>query len=287
VAIDSKHPGGEQGVGGEAATQEFYDAQGWKRVEGKLVDTDLFGVKEDGPIRREGHRLRSERIREAIRSAGAAVRFLECGCGGNPATDLADLCSHYTAVDFSALGIEEARKALARTGVPFEAQVADICKLPFGDNSFDAVYSAHVLYHIPSKVSQAAAIAEMIRVARPGGVIVLVLANPHPLTSPLRLMKRVIADTPGVSAVANRLRPPPPLPYKPMTISWTARQFRGKGSVDVIGYAIASTWMNQRISERTLVGSRLWKLMIGLEKGMPHLSARLGNYITVIARKHE
>src|SRR6185437_10902632 len=156
--------------GGTAETQEFYDARGWKRVGGKLVDTDLFGVKEDGPLRQQGHGLRTERIRDAIRSAGAGVRFLECGCGGNPAIFLADLCSHYTAVDFSAVGIEEARQTLARTGVAFEAQVADICKLPFGDNSFDAIYSAHVLYHIPSKPSQAAAIAEMIRVVRPGGV---------------------------------------------------------------------------------------------------------------------
>src|SRR5207249_1756888 len=147
---------------------------------------------------------------------------------------------HFTAVDFSARGIEEARKALEVSAVAFETQVADICHLPFPPNSFDAVYSAHALYHIPSSAAQAAAIAEMIRVVRPGGVIVLVVANARPLASPVRLAKRLIADTPGVSSVANRLRPPPPLPYKPMSISWMCRQFRGRASVEVTTYTIAS-----------------------------------------------
>jgi ubiquinone/menaquinone biosynthesis C-methylase UbiE len=273
-------------VGGAVETKEFYDARGWKREGGKLVDTDLFGVKEDGPIRQEGHRLRSERIRDAIKSVGSGVRFLECGCGGTPATYLADLCSHFTAVDFSARGLEEAGKALSATGVAFETQVADICKLPIADNAYDAVYSAHALYHIPDASAQASAIKEMIRVTRPGGVIVLVLANPRPLVSPLRLVKRLIADTPGISTIASKLRPPPPLPYKPMTIAWTVKQFRGKASVSATSYAIASTWMNQKISERTAVGSRVWKTMVKLEEGMPRLSARLGNYVTFIARKN-
>jgi SAM-dependent methyltransferase len=247
---------------------------------------DLFGVWEDGPIRNAGHRARTARIREAIKAGHGAIRLLECGCGGSPAIELADLCKHFTAVDFSWRGVDEARKALAATGLAFDIQRADICGVPFVSDSFDAVYSAHVLYHIPSAAAQSAAIAEMIRVVRPGGVIILVVANPRPLASPLRLVKRLIADTPGVSTVAARLRPAPPLPYKPMTISWMRRQFQGRATVDVIGYAIASTWFNHHISERSFFGSRIWKMLIRLEKGMPHLSAHLGNYVTVIARKN-
>ena len=276
-------------AGGAVETKEFYEKRGWVREGGKLVDTDLFGVTEDGPLRQAGHRVRLGRIREAIASAkpasGDGVKLLECGCGGNPAKFLVDLCSHFTAVDFSARGLEEAGKILAETGVTFETQAVDICKLPFADSSFDAVFSAHVLYHIPSAPSQAAAIAEMIRVVRPGGVIVLVLANPRPLAFPLRFAKRLIADTPGVSKVARKLRPPPPLPYQPMGISWTRRQFAGKAGVDVISYAIASVWFNRHISERSFLGSRIWKRVIRLEEQKPHLSARLGNFFTVIARK--
>lgn len=272
---------------GSVETREFYDSRGWVRKEdGKLVDTDLFGVKEDGPIRSAGHKARTARIREAIRAGSDAVRLLECGCGGTPAVELADLCEHFTAVDFSSRGLEEADKALVKTGVAFDVQRADICDLPFAAASFDAVYSAHVLYHIPSATAQAAAIGEMIRVVRPGGVIVLVVANPRPLASPARLLRRLIADIPGISMVGTRLRPSPPLPYKPMTISWMRRQFRGQAAVDVISYTIASTWINHHISEQSFLGSRFWKLLIRLEDRMPHLSAHLGNYVTVIARKN-
>src|SRR5688572_9034362 len=92
---------------GAAETRQFYDQRGWARQGEKLVDTDLFGVKEDGPIRQAGHRVRTERIREEVRSSRGegGARLLECGCGGNPATFLADLCAHFTAVDFSSRGL--------------------------------------------------------------------------------------------------------------------------------------------------------------------------------------
>jgi SAM-dependent methyltransferase len=271
---------------GSAETKEFYETRGWAREDGKLVDAEMFGARGEGPIRRRGHSVRTERIRSAISSLGP-VRLLECGCGGTPATFLADLCSHFVALDFSERGLVEAREALTATGIPFETQAADMCRLPYPPDSFDAVYSAHALYHIPSATAQAAAASEMLRVVRPGGVIVLILANPRPILSPLRLAKRLIADAPVVSDLANRLRPPPPLPYRPMSISWTRRQFRGGASVDVITYLIASLWLNQHVSEQSLFGSLTWRALLTLERNWPHLSAYLGNFMTVIARKNE
>ena len=272
---------------GAVSTRKFYDDRGWARNdEGKFIDQDLFSFKEDGPLRQAGARLATDRVRKVIQSIGVPVRLLECGCGGTPVVALADLCKHFTAVDFSSRGLNEAANALAATGVKFDTQVADICKLQFDSDSFDAVYSAHVLYHIPSAAAQAAALAEMIRVVRPGGAIILTIANPRPFASPLRLLKRLIADTPGISTVARRLHPAPPLPYNPMSISWMRQQFRGLANVDVITGGIVSTWFNQNISERSILGSIAWKSIVGLEREMPHLSAYLGNYVTVIARKN-
>lgn len=47
------------------------------------------------------------------------------------------------------------------------AEVGDALHLPYGDNSFDAVLMSEILEHIPS---DEAAIAEMARVLRPGGM---------------------------------------------------------------------------------------------------------------------
>ena len=51
-----------------------------------------------------------------------------------------------------------------------EGQLADAMALPFADASFDAVLACHMLYHVREPE---AAIDEMIRVLRPGGVIIV------------------------------------------------------------------------------------------------------------------
>src|SRR3954470_18676087 len=95
---------------GSPEVRRFYDEQGWHEVApGVLLDAALFGDLETGPIQREAHARRTGRIREAIASAGEQLDLLECGCGGNPSTFLADLCRSFTAVDFSRTGLEVAR----------------------------------------------------------------------------------------------------------------------------------------------------------------------------------
>ena len=93
-------------------------------------------------------------------------------------------------------------------------------------------------------------------------------------------------DDTVIPQVANAIRPTPVLPYKPMSIGWMKRQFRGSARVDVISYGIPSVWCNQHVSEKTPIGQALWRAMIGLEKHFPHLSARLGNFVAIIAKKN-
>ena len=89
---------------GTEETKRFYDEKGWKEQDGKSVDLHLFGVKEDGPIRMELHRLHLNRVRSALSLAGTPLNLLECGCGGSPAREFLDLCARYTGVDFSDTG---------------------------------------------------------------------------------------------------------------------------------------------------------------------------------------
>ena len=82
---------------GSEETRRFYDETGWKERDGSSVDRHLFGVKEDGPIRMELHRVHEDRIRSELSQVGDRLRLLECGCGGNPYRPLLDLCSKYVA----------------------------------------------------------------------------------------------------------------------------------------------------------------------------------------------
>lgn len=277
---------GGAGTGGSEQTRRFYNELGWTETGGRPRTVDLFGTKEDGPIRVELHHAAMQRIHDAITVTGSTIDLLECGCGGTPELDLLDLCSHYTGVDFSETGIRRAGRVLADSGVDHELRLADVCDLPFPDARFDAVYAARMIYHIPDPEAQAKALQEMLRVTKPGGVVVIITANPFPILFPERSVKRLIAITPGLGSLANRLRPPPPLPYQPMTLPWFKRRIGEQGSVEMISSGLPSTAFNQRVSEYHGIGRRLWEVVRWIELTIPRAAVWLGNYTQITITKH-
>ena len=81
-----------------------------------------------------------------------------------------------TLTDISELNIDEYRtmwKALARRAKGQAGfALADARSLPFAGESFDVVYSMSVLEHIEGARGDSAALAELLRVLKPGGLLV-------------------------------------------------------------------------------------------------------------------
>ena len=106
----------------------------------------------------------------------AGHRALDLGCG--PASDtiaLADLVGETGQVhgaDFDPEMVEEANVRAKAAGLDERVlhRQADAAALPFDDDFFDACRSERVFQHLPDP---AAGLAEMIRVTRPGGRIVV------------------------------------------------------------------------------------------------------------------
>jgi SAM-dependent methyltransferase len=268
---------------GSAAARDFFNKVGWTRENGVLVDTLLWGVCKDGVIHRQLEQQRAERVRQA--AGGPGLRLAELGCGGTPALFLAEQCARYTAVDFSSAGLTEAAVALKDANVPFETIEADITNLPFKDGAFDVVYSAHAIYHIDTIKGQEAAFREAMRVVRPGGRAIFVLANPFPLLFPYRLIRRVLAMTPGLNTILNRLRAKPPVPYLPMPLGWMKRQLGRWGHVKITGHSVPSVPFDRGISETTSFGRMAWRAVQRLETNHADLAARLGCYVLIVVDK--
>jgi ubiquinone/menaquinone biosynthesis C-methylase UbiE len=267
---------------GTAATRDFYDRIGWRRQNGTLIDVILFG-KSDGPIHRALDTQRKERLRQL--AGGPGLRLAELGCGGTPATFLAERCKAFIAVDFSSTGLCEAAIALKATNVAFDTVEADMTALPFEDDAFDVIYSANALYHIDTVEGQASALREAMRVVRPGGRAIFVQANPFPLLFPYQLTRRVLAMTPGLNTVLNRLRRKPPLPYLPMPLGWIKRQLESWGDVKITGQRLPTVGFDRLVSEHTLMGRLAWRGIQWLETHHTDIAARLGFLAVIVVNK--
>lgn len=120
--------------------------------------------------------LRSHRWRTAENSCGYLVphlqpgmTLLDVGCGpGTITADLAALVAPgpVVGIDTSAAVIDEAASNAGAAAVSFAVGTVD--GLGFPDDSFDVVHAHQVLQHLPDPV---AALREMRRVCRPGGLV--------------------------------------------------------------------------------------------------------------------
>ena len=128
--------------------------------------------------------LDAEAAKPAIRLAKAwtverlalrpGVRVLDLGCGaGDDARELAAAVGAHgrvVGIDIDPAMVEEAQRRGAALGAPLEFRHGDIYRIPFEAETFDGVRAERTFLHLeePSR-----ALAEMIRVARCGGVIVV------------------------------------------------------------------------------------------------------------------
>jgi len=94
-------------------------------------------------------------------------RVLEVGCGWG---ELAEWIARETGAEVIAADLSPHMVELARDrGV--DARIADVQNLPFGDDEFDVVVAAWMLYHVPD-LDQG--VAELGRVLQRGGCLVAV-----------------------------------------------------------------------------------------------------------------
>ena len=104
-------------------------------------------------------------------------RLLDLGCGfGRHAFEAARLGARVVAFDYAEAELKEVRNTFGAMVVADEVDEAalagsvqgDATALPFADASFDRIIASEVLEHIPA---DEAAMAELVRVLKPGGTL--------------------------------------------------------------------------------------------------------------------
>lgn len=165
-----------------------------------------------------------------------STRVLDCGLGtgvlGAAFARAVPGIATVTGVDLSPAMLQHAAAILTAKGVTAELQRADARCLPYRDCEFDTVLSAHMLEHLPAPF---AALCEMARVLRPGGLFVVVAARANIVDAAIRLKWG----------------------HAPLDPSDLTRWMTRAGIRDVRGHPLGSAWTPARWLSRAFVG---WKL---------------------------
>lgn len=120
--------------------------------------------------------------------AEASGATLELGVGTGINLPLYPPGVELTAIDLSPRMLQVARDRASRLGMHVAFGVDDASRLPYADESFDTAVATLVLSAVPRP---RAAIAETLRVLRPGGRF-LVLDHVASDSAPVRLLQRAV-----------------------------------------------------------------------------------------------
>jgi SAM-dependent methyltransferase len=163
------------------------------------------------------------------------VRLLDCGCGTGANAAWLDQFGRAYGFDLSSVGLrlgyELGRRRLAR---------ATVTAVPFPSNTFDVVTSFDVLYGLET-ADERAAVAEMYRLTRPGGFLIVnvaamdVLRGDHSILGRevrrySRASLRALLTNAGFSIV--RLTHTNAALFVPMVVIRTFQRWRGLPMVD-------------------------------------------------------
>ena len=151
-----------------------------RKVEEALAGSAVHDVWE-GIYRTEDNERAWETMFDRLAQLVPPGRVLDVGCGiGQHSVRMTRRKFDAVASDFSPSRVEAARANIANQGLAIPVRQEDVTRLSFDAASFDAVLSWGVLMHVP-EVERA--MAEICRVTKPGGYIIVYENNARSLFS--------------------------------------------------------------------------------------------------------
>ena len=137
-------------------------------------------------VERERYALQPHILETLARIDWRGKRVLEVGAGiGTDARRIIAAGARYTGINVDRGSAEATAQALRVFSLPGTSLECDARALPFPDGSFDVVYSFGVLQHIP-EVKRA--VAEIHRVLKPGGELLVMLYNRTSINYAIEIM---------------------------------------------------------------------------------------------------
>ncbi|NNG04165.1 MAG: methyltransferase domain-containing protein [Inquilinus sp.] len=161
-------------------------APGWARTLDRLGFPDAYEAMLAAVLREDAPDL-----------TRPGLRVLDCGVGtGALSCALARVLPapcRLDAIDISLRMLDRARDRLGEAGLDASLRHGDVRDLPYAGGLFDLVMTGHVLEHL---ADPQAALREMARVLKPGGLLIACLTRRSPLGAYVQLKWRTHWVTP-------------------------------------------------------------------------------------------
>jgi SAM-dependent methyltransferase len=266
----------------EEQVRDFYDHHGWVVNAGTSGEDALF--RDFCTAYYPYHDRVNTRTKECFADLGR--RLLVAGGGDMPETHvaIANQFPEPTVLDISKLAIEIARKKLDNRG---EFLLGSILEIPKPPDHFDAVYCAHVIYHI-AKDLQGRAVRELIRVTRPGGRIVVIYSNTHSLPARIENLKGRVPLVRKLRRRAVHARPDaaecPPLYFFAHPLNWWT-QFADTCDVELRPWDVMGNEQEKSLLVNDRIASMGYRLCAWFEARYPYRAARWWTYPLVVLTK--
>jgi len=266
----------------EQKVRDFYDHYGWVGTAGVSGEDTLF--RDFSPPYYPYHERVNVRTMECF--ADLRGRLLIAGGGDLPETHvtIARRFDETTCLDISRVAIDIARNKLEQRG---EFIVGSILDIPKPADHFEAVYCAHVIYHI-DRDHQERAVRELIRVTRPGGRMVVIYANPDSVPGRIALVKGRLPLIRNLKRAKPHGRPGPvslpPLYYFAHPLSWWSR-FDDACEVKIKPWDVMGNTQEEVILLNDRMASVGYRLCAWLESRYPDSAARWWSYPLIVLTK--
>jgi ubiquinone/menaquinone biosynthesis C-methylase UbiE len=163
-----------------------------------LPDTTASGFRQH-----DSERYRLEPYIETFAQFESAkgLRVLEIGIGlGADHQRFAEAGAELVGIDLTPRAIDRTRERFYALGLTSELKVGDAEKLDFESNCFDVVYSWGVVHHSPDT---RAAVNEIYRVLKPGGVAKVMVYNKYSLVGLMLWLRYALAAGRPLTSLAS------------------------------------------------------------------------------------
>ncbi len=265
AADDKRDPESKATV--ERIVRDFYDNYGWS----KGGEDELY--RQFRPAYWPYHERTVARTLGCF--AGRKGSLLLVGGGDLPQSHV-DLASRFDAV--TCIDISEVALSITQRKLPnAERVLGSICDAPLATGAYDAVFCAHVVYHIDS-IQQERAVREMIRVTKPGGRIVIIYNNPG---SPLRFAAAFVRQVRRRLAPRPAAKPGPVLYFSPHRLNWW-RRFKDACSLSMLPWDILGSGDEKSLIPTDGAARAFYRAAAWVESQAPSMSVYFWQYPIII-----